>query len=128
MSVTPDGSRGQDSADGASLHGTRIAVNQTFVSVAERELTRALAEQVRPPLGMYVHPSGAEHEAFERAVREICRAAHQLDLPAEMLLVGIKEAWTHLAPVRARHLGDRDGDVLSAVVSNSIEVFFESRV
>ena len=113
---------------GASLHATRVTVNQTLVNVAERELGRALMEQMRPAMGMYVHPSQAEDAAFERAVREICGAAHRLDLPAEALLVGIKQAWSHLAPVRARHLGDRDGDVLRGVVSTSIEIFFESRV
>jgi hypothetical protein len=34
---------------------------------------------------------------------------------------------SQLAPVRARHLGDQDGDVLREVVSSSIEVFFESK-
>jgi hypothetical protein len=43
------------------------------------------------------------------------------------LIVGIKQAWSQLAPVRARHLGDRDGEVLREVVSSSIEVFFESQ-
>jgi hypothetical protein len=127
MSIMPEGSRGQDSMHDAPYHGTRVAVNQTLVSVAERELERALVEQMRPSMGMYVHPSRAEDAAFERAVREICGEAHRLDLPAEALLVGIKQAWAQLAPTRARQLGDRDGDVLREVVSNSIEVFFESR-
>jgi hypothetical protein len=29
--------------------------------------------------------------------------------------------------VRARQLGDRDGDILREVVSNSIEAFFEAQ-
>jgi hypothetical protein len=78
-------------------------------------------------MGMYVLPSQTEAAAFERAVRRICLEAHRLDLPAEALLVAIKQAWSHLAPIRAQHLGDRDGDVLREVVSNSIEAFFESR-
>ena len=78
-------------------------------------------------MGMYVHPSSAENAAFERAVDEICTQAHRLDLRAEELLVAIKQAWAHLAPVRARHLGDRDGDVLREVVRSSIEVFFAER-
>ena len=126
MSIMPEGSRGQHSMHGASYHGTRVAVSQTLVNVAEREFERALVEQVRPSMGMYTHPSRAEDAAFDRAVREICSEAHRLDLPAETLLVAIKQAWTHLAPIRARHLGDRDGDVLREVVSNTIEVFFDS--
>ena len=127
MSIVPEGSRGQDSMHGASYHGAHVAVSQTLVNVAERELERALIEQVRPSMGMYAHPSRAEDAAFDRAVREICNEAHRLDLPAETLLVGIKQAWSHLAATRAQHLGDRDGDVLREVVSNSIEVFFDSR-
>jgi hypothetical protein len=109
------------------VDGSRAAVNQALVLVAERELKRALAEQERPSLGMYVHPSQAEAAAFGRAVDVICREAHCLELRAEELLIGIKQAWTQLAAVRARHLGERDGDVLREVVSSSIEVFFESR-
>ena len=127
MSIMPEESRGQDSTPGASFHGTRIVANERLVSVAERELEHALGEQTRPSLGMYVRPTRAEDAAFVRAVQHICGEAHRLDLPAEALLVGIKQAWAHLAPVRARHLGDRDGDVLREVVSSSIEVFFESR-
>jgi hypothetical protein len=85
-----------------------------------------LAEQERPLGGMYFTPSPAASAAFERAVRALCDEAHQLDLRAEELLVAVKQAWSHLATVRARHLGDRDGDVLREVVSTSIEVFFES--
>jgi hypothetical protein len=103
------------------------AVNPSLLRVAERELERALMEQMRPSMGMYVHPSGAEIAAFDRAVQHICVEAHILELPAEALLVAIKQAWSHLAPIRARHLGDRDGDVLRDVVRSSIEVFFESR-
>lgn len=64
---------------------------------------------------------------MQRAVRVICTEAHHLDLRAEEMLVDIKQAWTQLAPVRARHLADRDGDVLREVVSSAIEVFFEAR-
>ena len=111
----------------ASMEGARVAMNQRLVGLAEIVLTRAVMAQTRPPMGMYVHPSAAENEAFERAVVEICDEAHRLDLRAEELLVAIKGAWAHLAPVRARHLGDRDGDVLREVVSNSIDVFFAAR-
>src|SRR3954469_4990124 len=107
--------------------GVRDAANQTLVVVAERELAGALAEQERPARGMYVHPSRAEIAAFERAVHAICREAHRLDLRAEELLIGIKQAWFQLAPVRMNYLGERDGDVLREVVSSSIEVFFKSR-
>ena len=127
MDAVREGSRGEDGTHGASLPSAPISVNQTLLRVAECELERALAEQMRPAMGMYAHPSRAEDAAFERAVREICREAHRLDLQAEALLVGIKQAWSHLAPMRARHLGDRDGDVLREVVSSSIEVFFEAR-
>lgn len=127
MSAMPEESRGQEMTFDSSLHGARVVANEKLVNVAERELHRALTEQTRPLLGMYVHPSSAEDAAFERAVRLICGEAHRLDLPAESLLVGIKQAWAQLAPLRARHLGDRDGDVLRDVVSSSIEVFFESR-
>jgi hypothetical protein len=107
--------------------GTRAAVNQRLIGTAERELGRALAEQQRPALGMFVQPSRAEDAAFDRAVREICGEARRLDLRAEELVIGIKQAWAQLAPVRARHLGDRDSDVLREVVSRSIELFFEAR-
>ena len=76
---------------------------------------------------MYVQPSRAETAAFERAVRTICREARRLGLRAEELVIGIKQAWCQLAPIRIAHLGERDGDVLQEVVSSSIEVFFESR-
>jgi hypothetical protein len=104
----------------------RIALHHEIALAATRELQRALLEQSRPQMGMYVHPSSAENAAVERAVHIICREAHRLDLRAEELIIGIKQAWSQLAPVRARHLGDRDGDVLREVVSSSIEVFFES--
>jgi hypothetical protein len=77
-------------------------------------------------MGMYVHPSSAEDAAMQRAVRTMCREARRLDLQAEELIIGIKQAWSQLAPVRTRYLGDRDGDVLRVVVTSSIEVFFES--
>ena len=61
------------------------------------------------------------------AVRVICGEANHLGLRAEELIIGIKHAWSQLTAIRARHLGDRDADVLREVVSSSIEVFFESR-
>jgi hypothetical protein len=102
---------------GASL----LALTQA----AERALTRALRSQERPPLGMFLVRSETERQALDRAVRDVCAEAHRLELRAEELLVAIKQAWTQLATLRARHLGDRDGDVLRHVVSRSIEVFFE---
>jgi hypothetical protein len=117
----------QHSTDGASLDGARAVLQRQLFETAERELGRAIFEQIRPAMGMHVHPSSAEVQAFDVAVREICLEALRLDLRAEELLVGIKQAWSQLAPMRARHLGDRDGDVLRAVVSGSIEVFFEQR-
>jgi hypothetical protein len=54
-------------------------------------------------------------------------ARHVVSTCAEELLVAIKKAWAQLAPVRARHLGDRDGDVLREVVRSAIEVFFAER-
>lgn len=106
---------------------SRVAQNATLVDIAERELGQAVVEQVRPPMGMYVRSSSEESAAMQRAVRVICTEAHHLDLRAEEMLVDIKQAWTQLAPVRARHLADRDGDVLREVVSSAIEVFFEAR-
>jgi hypothetical protein len=106
---------------------SRVAPHHDIVAVATRELERALLEQSRPLMGMYVHPSSAEDAAIERGVRVICGEAHRLQLRAEELIIGIKQAWSQLAPVRARHLGDRDGDVLREVVSSSVEVFFESK-
>ena len=125
--MMPNNARAQQPTSGVPRNAARVALNQSLVGVAERALERALSEQVRPPMGMYVHPSSSENAAFERAVHEICGEARRLDLRAEELLVGIKRAWAHLAPVRARHLGDRDGDVLREVVSSSIEVFFAAR-
>jgi hypothetical protein len=113
---------------GRAVHnGPRVALHQAIVVIAERELDRALIEHTRPMMGMYVHPSSAENAAVQRAIRVICTESHRLGLRAEELIIGIKQAWLQLAPVRARHLGDRDGDVLREVVSNSIEVFFEAR-
>jgi hypothetical protein len=125
--MTADRSRAQDMTTGTAHHGARAASNQRLIGIAERELERALMEQERPTLGMSVHPSIAEHAAVERAIRAICGEAHRLDLRAEELLIDIKQAWSQLAAVRAFHLGDRDGDLLNAVVSSSIEVFFEAR-
>ena len=109
-----------------SPDAARIALHDELTVAAVRELQHALLEQARPPMGMYVHPSSAENAAVQGAVRIICRDAHRLGLRAEELIVGIKHAWSQLAPVRARHLGDRDADVLREVVSSAIEVFFES--
>ena len=61
-----------------------------------------------------------------RICSDYCRGL-RCYLRAEELVIGIKQAWAQLAPVRARHLGDRDGDVLREVVSRSIELFFEAR-
>jgi hypothetical protein len=110
----------------ATTDRLRVALHHEITAVAARELERALLEQSRPPMGMYVHPSSAEDAAMQRAVRTMCREARRLDLQAEELIIGIKQAWSQLAPVRTRYLGDRDGDVLRVVVSSSIEVFFES--
>jgi hypothetical protein len=117
----------QNTAAGASPDGSRAPLHQEMVAIAQRELERALLEQTRPPIGMYAHPSAAEHAAVQRAIHKICGEAHRLDLKAEELLIGIKQAWSQLANVRARHLGERDRDVLHGVVSSSIEVFFEAR-
>jgi hypothetical protein len=105
----------------------RIALHHVIVTVAARELERALLEQSRPQMGMYVHPSSAEDAAVRRAILTICSEAHRLELRAEELIVGIKQAWSQLTTIRARHLGDRDSDVLREVVSSSIEVFFDSK-
>ena len=87
----------------------------------------ALSEQERPMAGMYMQPSRAADEAFVRAVHVLCEEAHRLDMRAEELLIALKQAWAHLATTRARHLGERDGDVLRDIVTTSIEVFFEPR-
>jgi len=103
----------------------RSAAKARLTDLAERALHDALIEQQRPVAGMYMPPSPAADLAFTDAVREVCENAHQLDLRAEEMLVAVKQAWSQLAPVRARHLGERDGDVLRDVVSTSIELFFE---
>ena len=107
--------------------GFRNGLHHAIALVAARELEQALLEQSRPLMGMYVHPSSAEYAAMQRAVRAICGEANRLELRAEELIIGIKHAWSQLTTVRARHLGDRDSDVLREVVSSSIEVFFESK-
>jgi hypothetical protein len=128
-SMAPRGAEPRPSSPSGAFQDdrARVASNQTFVLIAERELANALAIRVRSSLGMYVQPSRAETAALERAVHMICREAHRLDLRAEELVIGIKQAWFQLAPIRITHLGERDGDVLQEVVSSSIEVFFESR-
>jgi hypothetical protein len=125
--MTAERSPNQNSTTGSSLDGLRAVPHQAMIAIAQQELERALLEQSRPAIGMYAHPSAAEHAAVQRAIHKICFEAHRLDLKAEELLVGIKQAWSQLANVRARHLGERDGDVLREVVSSSIEVFFETR-
>ena len=112
---------------GSPMREPSVPTHQTMVVLAERELEKALLEQSRPANGMFAHPSTAEHAAIQRAVHRICLEAHRLDLKAEELLIGVKQAWSQLANVRARHLGERDGDVLREVVSSTIEVFFEAR-
>jgi hypothetical protein len=124
MSSPAERSPSSHVSHGASGDGARGGVNETLAGIAERALGRALMVQRRPTMVMYMHPSTANDAAFERAVREICSEAHRLDVRAEELLIGIKQAWSQLAAERARHLGDRDGDVLREVVSSSIEVFF----
>jgi hypothetical protein len=106
--------------------GARAELHRVIVAVAARELERALLAQSRPPMGMVAQASSAEDAALHRAVGNICGEARRLELQAEDLIIGIKQAWSQLAAIRAHHLGDRDGDVLREVVSNSIEVFFES--
>jgi hypothetical protein len=120
-------SQGSQESLGARVSGQYPAVNASLLRVAERELDIALSEQVRPMAGMYMQPSRAADAAFVRAVRVLCEEAHRLDVRAEELLIALKRAWAHLATTRARHLGDRDGDVLRDIVTTSIEVFFESR-
>jgi hypothetical protein len=102
-------------------------VNEPLLVVAERALKDALVEQERPIPGMYSTPTQPADVAFERAVGLVCAEARRLDVRAEELLIALKQAWSQLAPLRARHLGDRDGDVLRQIVTSSIEVFFESR-
>jgi hypothetical protein len=125
--MTAEEWRTQNIAAGTSPDEVRAPLHQAMIVAAERELERALLEQSRPATGMYAHPSIADHAAVQRAVHRICFEAHRLDLRAEELIIGIKQAWSQLAHVRARHLGDRDGDVLREVVSSSIEVFFDTR-
>lgn len=115
------------STHAAQSDDARVPANQSLLQVAERELLAALAEQRRRAFGLYGPSSPAEAAAVDRAVREICREAHRLNLRAEELVIAVKKAWTHLAPERASQLGDRDGEVLREVVSSSIEYFFEPR-
>lgn len=106
-------------------HTGRSDAREQLMHSAERALRDALSQQERPLGGMYLKPSREANAALELAVRTVCDEARRLDLRAEELLVALKQAWSQLANVRARHLGDRDGDVLREVVSTSIEVFFE---
>jgi hypothetical protein len=126
-SMTPERLAAKGSVTGVSPDGLRVSPSQAMVIIAERELERALVEQSRSATGMYANPSIAEQAALQRAVEKICHEAHRLDLKAEELIVGVKEAWSQLAHVRARHLGDRDRDTLREIVSSTIEVFFEKR-
>ena len=125
--MTPERWPANSSDSGVSPDGSRVSPNQSMVAIAERELEQALVEQSRSATGMYGHPSTAERAAVQRAVYEICHEAHRLDLKAEELIISIKQAWSQLAHVRARHLGDRDRDALREVVSSSIEAFFDAR-
>lgn len=124
--MTAERSRMSYATTESSTVGARAELHHVIVAVAARELERALLEQSRPPMGMFAHASSAEDAAMQRAVGDICREGRRLELQAEELIIGIKQAWSQLAAIRAHHLGDRDGDVLREVVSNSIEVFFES--
>ena len=125
--MTPERWPVNSSDSGVSPDGSRVSPNQAMVAIAERELVRALVEQSASATGMYGRPSPAERAAVQRAVYEICHEAHRLDLKAEELIISIKQAWSQLAHVRARHLGDRDRDALREVVSSSIEAFFDAR-
>lgn len=111
-------------------HGTQASlanVSLPLASCAERELRAALVQQTRSPVGMYAEPTRADLAALHGAITAICAEAHRLDLRAEQLLVAIKQAWSQLAPMRARHLGERDGEVLRGLVTSSIEEFFAVR-
>lgn len=125
--VSPGPPQSMASTNAAQSGQGQVPATQSLVAVAERELLAALAEQAPPALGMFTHPSPAEHAAFARAVDAICREAHRLELRAEELVIAIKKAWAQLAAVRASRLAERDGDVLRDVVSSSIELFFEPR-
>ena len=125
--MTAEKSPTQQSTGGAAHNGPRVALNEAIVVIAERELDRALIQQTRPAPGMLRNPSSAEKAAVQRAVRTLCTEAHRLGLRAEELIIGIKQAWVQLAPVRAHHLGDHGGDVLREIVSYSIEEFFHAR-
>jgi len=109
------------------LDGPRSGVNESLLRVAERELRAALLEQERPITGMYVHASVAGDAALDRAVHAVCHEAHAQNVRAEELLIALKRAWSMLASTRARHLGDRDADVLRDFITATIEVFFEPR-
>ena len=124
--MTAERSRMSHATAESSADELRTALHHEVVIVAARALERALLEQSRPMMGMYAHPSSVENAALQRAVRSICAEAHRVDLRIEELIIGVKQAWSQLAPVRARHLGDRDADVLREVVSSTIEVFFTS--
>ena len=125
--MTADSSRMSHQPSDMSPDGIRAGMHHAIAVEAAHALEQALLEQSRPPMGMYVRPSSAEQAAVQRAVRTICSEAHRLGLRAEDLIIGTKQAWSQLAPLRARHLGERDGDVLREIVSSSIEVFFESK-
>ena len=124
--MTAERSRVPQATTDSSPDELRVALHDEAVVVAARELEHALLEQSRPMMGMYAHPSTAENAAVRHSVRTICAEGHRLDLRAEELIIAIKQAWSQLAPVRARHLGDRDADVLREVVSSTIEEFFTS--
>ncbi|PYP79558.1 MAG: hypothetical protein DMD35_07895 [Gemmatimonadetes bacterium] len=122
--MMPERARDDHTIPERSPDGARGSLLQRVASTAEKELERALLARSGSTMMMYGHSSSAENAAMERAVHTICGEAHRLDLRAEELIVAVKQAWSQLAHVRARHLGDQDGDVLREVVSSSIEVFF----
>jgi hypothetical protein len=111
----------------ASTAGGPDSADQTIVRFAERALQAALEQQTRPIIGMFIEPSAHGTAAIDGAVRQISAQAQVRGLRPEQMLVAVKQAWAHLAPIRARHLGDRDADVLRQVVTISIEHYFEDR-
>ena len=90
--MTPERWAVNSSDSGVSPDGSRVSPNQALVAIAERELERALVEQSRSATGMYGQPSSAERAAVQRTVHRICYEAHQLDLKAEELIIGINRA------------------------------------
>lgn len=104
-----------------------IGADPTIVRFVERLLHDALVQQARPSVGMFVEPSASGAAAINHAIVAICADVRQRGLRPEEMLVVVKQAWSQLAPVRARHLGDRDGDVLRHVVTLAIQHYFADR-